>query len=204
MKSLTASTLTVPPMAADPDLGTFIDRHATATLDRVETLNRYDVSSDGGDFAAYVAGEPGPDPKRKAAWHKVLQTDLDRRIVTRRVHIVTSPLSDYLRYEFEWGYAQNLAYEDIRILDLAEVEIPRLECRSRVALADRDFWLIDGEHVAVMDYDDAGRYTGYEIAPAADLGHWLSVWDVVWQYGVPFEDYWAAHRQYWRRNHRAA
>jgi hypothetical protein len=88
-----------------------------------------------------------PDADRKAAWHKVLQADLDRGVTTSRVHAVCSPLSDYLRYELEWGYAHNLAYEDIRILDLSEKPMPTgLDGIG-------DFWLIDDLQVAVMRYD---------------------------------------------------
>ena len=41
-------------------------------------------------------------------------TAADRR--WRRVHVVELPLSDYLRYECEWGYTDNAAHgEDVRI-----------------------------------------------------------------------------------------
>lgn len=175
-------------MEADPAaLGTFIDQ-ATRTLFRLETLDHYDVSSDGGDFQRYMRGEHGPDAGRKAAWHKVLQADLDRGVTTSRVHVVRSPLSDYLRYEFEWGYAHNLAYENIGILDLAEQQMPaELECIG-------DFWLIDEAIVAVMHYDDAGRYLGFEPAPDSDLDRYLAAARSAMSAAVSFGNWVSRHR----------
>lgn len=175
-------------MQSDPAaLGEFIDR-AARSLFRLETLDHYDVSSDGGDFRRYVRGERGPDEQRKAAWHKVLQADLDRGVTTSRVHVVRSPLSDYLRYEFNWGYAHNLAYERIRILDLAE--------RQEPAELDGigDFWLIDGRDAAVMHYDEDGRYLGFDAAPEGRAPRYVAAAGAAWQAAVPFESYQDHHR----------
>lgn len=175
-------------MQADPAaLGQFIDQ-ATRSLFRLETLDHYDVSSDGGDFQRYLRGESGPDEQRKAVWHKVLQADLDRGVTTSRVHVVRSPLSDYLRYEFEWGYAHNLAYEDIRILDLSDQPAPP------ELGGIGDFWLIDSRRVAVMHYDPAGRYLGFSPAPDSEMPRYLSAADAAWRPAVPFESYRESHR----------
>lgn len=175
-------------MQADPAaLGEFIDA-AQRSLFRLETLEHYDVSSDGGDFQRWQRGEPGPDAERKAAWHKVLQADLDRGVRTSRVHVVRSPLSDYLRYEFEWGYAHNLAYETIGVLDLAEQPLPReLEGVG-------DFWLIDGERVAVMRYDAAGRYLGFDAASEHEAARYAAAQRVAIRSAVSFQSYRATHR----------
>jgi hypothetical protein len=168
-------------------LGAFIDQ-AARSLFRLETLGHYDVGSDGGDFQRYLRGEPGPDAERKAAWHKVLQADLDRGIETCRVHVVHSPLSDYLRYEFEWGYAHNLAYEDIRILDVTEQRLPA-ELNGI-----GDFWAVDGQHIAVMHYDLVGRYLGFDPAPENEAPRYLAAGYAAWHAAVPFESYMASHR----------
>jgi hypothetical protein len=43
----------------------YIDRQFTTEPFRLQTRDRYDVSSDGDDFHRYVAGEPRPDMTRK-------------------------------------------------------------------------------------------------------------------------------------------
>lgn len=175
-------------MEPDPAaLGQFIDR-ARRALFRLETLDHYDVSSDGGDFQRWLHGEPGPDAGRKAAWHKVLQADLDRGVRTSRVHVVRSPLSDYLRYEFEWGYAHNLAYENIGIIDLSEQTLP-----AELAGVG-DFWLIDGEAAAVMHYDEAGRYLGFTPAAGEDVQLYRAAEAAAMRAAISFRSYVAAHR----------
>lgn len=172
-------------MQTDPAaLARFCDG-AARSLFRLETLDRYDVSSDGGDYQRYLRGDSGPDMERKAAWHKVLQADLDRGVTTSRVHVVRSPLSDYLRYEFEWGYAHNLAYEDIRILDLADQPQP--------AELDGigDFWLSDGLDAAVMHYGPGGSYLGFE---RSGLSRYRAAAAAAWRAAIPFGVYQDHHR----------
>jgi hypothetical protein len=177
-------------------LGEFLES-AQYSLFRLETLAKYDVSSDGGDFGRYVRGEPGPDMERKRAWHRVLQADRSRGVRNWRVHVLRSPLSVYLRYECEWGYAYNTPYEDIGILDLAEVGGP-------AGLVDHDFWLVDDRAAVRMHYDTSGRYLGAEVVPDAALPRYLAARDAAWEAAVPFADYWAAHPQYHRGGHEAA
>jgi hypothetical protein len=91
----------------EQQLGDYIDAHFTSTLFRLETLSHYDVGSDGGDLTRYLAGEPGPDMTRKGAWMDRIRSEVDRGLRTYRVHVVDGPPSDYLRFEFEWGYVHN-------------------------------------------------------------------------------------------------
>jgi hypothetical protein len=168
-------------------LGEFIDA-AEHSIFRLETLDRYDVESDGGDFERYVNGEDGPDMARKAAWHATLQGYRDRGVAVSRVHVVRSPLSDYLNYELDWGYAYNVAYEDIRILDMASRPLPA----ELAGLGD--FWLVDGDFAAVMHYDDAGRYLGWEAASLGDSPRYRAAEHAALRAAVPFADYRAGRR----------
>jgi hypothetical protein len=130
-------------------------------------------------------GEPGP-PDRP--WLSVIRSEVARGMHTYRVHVVRSPLTPYLRFCFEWGYAQNVAAgEHISIIDLAEQDAPG-------GLLDHDFWLINDQDVVLMRYDEAGRFVGAE--PLEDLGKveaYRRCAAVAWDAGVPFADYWHAH-----------
>jgi len=170
---------------------------AQHSLFRLEVLASYDVGSDGGDFARYLHGEPGPDMERKRAWHKVLEDDRARGVRNYRVHVLRSPLSPYLRYECEWGYAYNTPHEDIGILDLAEQEEP-------AGLIDHDFWLVDDAQVVRLHYDTGGRYLGAEVLPAEVLPRYIAAREAAWGAAVPFARYWAAHPQYHRGGREAA
>jgi hypothetical protein len=170
-------------------LGALIDANATTTLFRLETLDRYDVASDGVDYERFLAGEAEPTWSRKQPWLDRLRLDKEQGLYTHRVHVLTTPLTDYLRYECAWGYAYNQAYEDIRILDLATTPRPN-------GLIDEDFWLIDDRLVAVMHYDEGGRYLGATEASAAEVPRYRAARDASWAAAVPFSVWWAAHPEY--------
>lgn len=185
-------------MLDEQQLGDYIDAHFTSTLFRLETLDRYDVGSDGGDLARYLAGEPGPDMARKGPWMEQIRSEVARGLHTYRVHVVRGPLTGYLRFEFEWGYAYNArAGEHIRILDLTERPAP-------AALASEDFWLIGHDHAIAMRYDPDGRFTGAELAPANAVPRYRAARDAAWAAAAPFAAWWDAHPQYWRDRRRAA
>lgn len=74
----------------------------------------------------------------------------------RRVHVVTEPLTPYLRYEFAAPYARSAASgEQIRLLIIARTSWPP-------GVPDYDFWVFDQE-VWVMRYDHAGRFAQVEV-----------------------------------------
>ena len=155
--------------------------------------DRYAVASDGGDFARYLAGEDLPDAARKNAWLDELRADAAAGKRWQWVHVVHAPLSDYLRYAFEWGYAINIrAGADVRILDLAEHPRP-------VGLPDEDFWLLDDQAVLTMRYGDAGS----SLAPSPSARpNWPGTVAPATLPGTPlqpFAAYWARHPGYHRR-----
>lgn len=84
----------------------------------------HDVESDGGDFQRLLAGEPVPSAERKHLCLDRLRREAAAGILNHRVHVLRRPLTDYLRYECEWGYLPNSAYEEIEILDLAKRSWP--------------------------------------------------------------------------------
>ena len=179
-------------MLNERELGQFINEHFHRTAFRLEVRDAYAVPSDGGDFARYLAGEPAPDTVRKSAWLDTLRAEREAGKVRQWVHVVHGPISDYLRYEMEWGYLPNLrAGAQVRILDLAELTRPD-------GLVNADFWLLDDETAVLMHYDDEGRFTGAE--QARDVGLYRRARDAAWDGAVPVAEYWQDHPQY----HRAA
>jgi hypothetical protein len=185
-------------MLDERGLDQFFAAHFRRTAFRLEVRDRYAVASDGGDLARYLAGEDAPDAVRKSAWLDELRADAAAGKRWQWVHVVSGPLSDYLRYAFEWGYAINIgAGADVRILDLAERPLP-------AGLPDEDFWLLDDEAVLRMLYDGPGRFLGAEPAPAAELPRYRRARAAAWQAAVPFADYWAAHPEYHRAARRVA
>ncbi len=67
-----------------------------------------------------------------------------------RVHIVSEPVTDYVRFSLLHGYPASVeAGEDVRILGLAAA--------SDAGLRRDDFWLFDDDLAALLAYDGDGR-----------------------------------------------
>jgi hypothetical protein len=171
-------------------LGAFLSR-TRHDLIRQQALDAYDVASDGGDLRRYLAGEPAPDPGRKAAWHDRLRTERDRGMFRRNVHIVHGPLSSYLRYCFDWSYAQNAHLVDYRVLDLTEQAAPDPLVLDEVFVADY-------ETVVLMHYGASGRFFGASVLPPQALDSYGAAVEAAWDAAVPFPEWWDGHPQYHR------
>jgi hypothetical protein len=180
------------------ELRAYADRHTTRSAFRLETLDRYTVDSDEGNLERYLAGERGPSWAEGGDWMDHLAQEEASGIRRYRVHVITGPLSGYLRYECEWGYAYtSKAGEEVFILDTAE--IPRPD-----GIVDEDFWLYDDTHVVRMRYDPAGRFLTAEALPESEAPRYRRRRDTALNAAVPFEDYWQRHPEYWRANWRQA
>ncbi|MFF9476462.1 DUF6879 family protein [Streptomyces roseolus] len=117
---------------------------------RLETLPQYLVPQEAEEFAAFRAGARFPGPYEDA-WTAMVRT---RNV--GRVHIVTRPLTDYLRFEFERYYQhQAPAGEDIRILDVTDRPNPLPDVH--------DFWMFDRSTVVLMKYEADGTQIEREL-----------------------------------------
>jgi hypothetical protein len=175
-----------------PQLGDYIAERHARDLFRLEALPHYNAASDADDYRRYLRGETHPDAATKQAWLDKLRTDTAAGRRWRRVHAVWHPLSDYLRYECEWGYTYNVAHgEDVRILDLDQAGLPRA-LPAQVG----DFFVIDGEHAVRSYYDDHGRFSHAHVLE--EPGPYLALAELLWHTAEPFTAWWAAHPQYHR------
>jgi hypothetical protein len=179
------------------ELGDYIRMRLTKSAFRLELLDLYAVESDGDDLARYLGGEPEPDPVRKQPWLDRLRQERDAGIRRYRVHIVSTPLVPYLRFECEWGYVPNTAAgEEVNILDLAERPRPD-------GLVDHDFWLIDDRYPIRMYYDGGGRYVGAEAVAESQLPQYQQARDAALAASERFAEWWARHPEEWRANRTA-
>ncbi|MGQ0715986.1 MAG: DUF6879 family protein [Pseudonocardiales bacterium] len=182
------------------ELRAYLEVHFTKTLFRLETLSTYEVPSEGSDFARYLAGEPAPTPERRQRWLDRLADEKTRGLRRRRVHAVSLPLSDYLRFECEWSYALN-PYEEIRILELPA---DRPDLQRSVSDARGDFYLADDKHLIRIHYTAEARPLGAEAdSSPAIVARYQNIAKVMWSQAEPFEQWWAAHPQF-HRDHWAA
>jgi hypothetical protein len=155
----------------------------THTAFRLETLPVYDMPGEREEFARHLAGERPPSDLHYR-WLDTVAEGVKAGKSFQRVHVVTSPLSDYLEYEFAWGYVFNVrAGEDIRILDLAHQADP--------GLPTQDFWLFDDTTVVRMDYNEHGVQLGRELMEGVDPAPYIEWKHLALAHAQPFEQYYA-------------
>lgn len=124
---------------------------------RLEVLQQYLVDEEQERIRAWREGLPRPERSvRTSPWLRRMAVTTAAGKQWGRVHVVTSPLSEYVRYELG-GYAESaVAGEVIGIADQA--------AHPGLAGLGPDFWLFDegmaGEFAIVMSYGGDGRWLG--------------------------------------------
>ncbi|CAL9452566.1 MULTISPECIES: DUF6879 family protein [unclassified Streptomyces] len=153
------------------------------TAFRLETLAVYDVEEEREEIGRFLAGEDMGPEWDDNPW---VRSITERGKHLSRVHVLCSPLTDYLRYELS-AYPGNIrAGEVIGIVDLGEQPV--------TGLPGHDFWLFDDRDVYRMHYTPEGRFTGAELLPPDRLAEYRGYRDLALRHAVPFAAYWERHR----------
>jgi hypothetical protein len=175
------------------NLGEFLARHHRTDLLRVQTLDYYEVASDGEDYRRYLDGEVTATAPGKQGWLDRLNADTAAGRLRRNVHIVRTPLTPYLRYQFEWCYIPNTeAGQSIRVLDVTEVP-------AAVAfLGVGDFAVAEGQHVARLRYTPTGEYQGAAAIGADAVPAYAALAGIAWELATPFATWWSERPEYHR------
>lgn len=176
------------PMDLD-DMAQWIAARHTFNLLRLENRSHYTSGSDGGDYHRYLRGEA--EPLEGEAWRQAIARDTAAGRHWSKIHVVRGDLTDYERYEFEWGFTRTVAAgEQVRIFetgcdDFLE-EVP-------------DFFLVDGEHVVRSIYNEAGRHVGAQVVTGADARVYRGLAEMIWDRSESFASWWDRHPGYHRK-----
>jgi hypothetical protein len=116
-------------------------------------------------------------------WRSLIRETTARGVSVKRARIVSEPLSDYVRFEYDITSGHNArAGEDVRWL-------PRRQTTG-LALPGNDFWLFDGELLLVIHFSGSGDWTDTEqLSDPAVVKHCSAAFDAVWRLAVPHADY---------------
>jgi hypothetical protein len=150
----------------------------------LEMRDVYAVQEEQDDIAKWRAGQWGPreDAESKAGWLALMRATAARGVRLRRARIVSEPVSEYIRFEYE-GTSQNIdAGEQVRWL-------PRIRA-SGLALPGNDCWIFDGSRVLFNHFSGDGGWVGNELvtdAPVARLC--AAAFESVWELGIPHSEY---------------
>jgi hypothetical protein len=149
---------------------------------RLELHPVYTMPGEADELRRFQAGEKPPSDYQYGWLDTVAEAKKSGKTI-RRVRVVRRPLTDYIDYEFAWGFVYNVeAGEDLRVLDLTDQAGPDLP--------DHDFWLFDDTRLVKMLYRPDGTQIGRELVAEPDLDVYIKWRDAAWQTAVPFRDYW--------------
>jgi len=114
---------------------------------RLETLERYTVPQEAAWFDAWrrTGKLPQLTPENDS-WLRMVRDHTRTGRVMQRVRVVSTPLTDYERFELALFPPSLEAGEDIRVIS-----------RSTVRVRE-DFWLFDSHTAVMLRYDSAGRF----------------------------------------------
>ncbi|WNE97105.1 hypothetical protein PS467_18095 [Streptomyces luomodiensis] len=147
---------------------------------RLETLPAYKVPQEEEEIRAYLAGERIDPHAHSNEYTEDLKRVRREGKSKGRVHIVTRPLSTYLRYEFMYYRPHVWAGEDIRIMDVTDRENP--------LAGVQDFWIFDKREVVLMHYQADGTQISREVHEG-DVTPYLEYQRIALAESVPFEEY---------------
>lgn len=124
------------------------------------------------------------DPvERLRDWYDLMVNTVARGVRVRRARIVSEPITEFIRHEFETTPALNLpAGEEVRWL-------PRSRA-SDLALPGNDFWLFDEKLVRFGLFAGDGTYLGEQLSrDPAVVQLCASAFEAVWERAVDHVDY---------------
>jgi hypothetical protein len=137
------------------DLGALLQNFRQSAF-RLETLARYSVPQEEKWFAEWRrTGKlpeltPDNDP-----WLRMVRNHCATGKKMQRVRVVSSPLTDYERFELALFPPSVAAGEEIRVVQRTTI------------VWTADFWLFDESTAVMLRYDDTGRFQGIEDGTAS-------------------------------------
>lgn len=147
---------------------------------RLETLPQYLVPQEAEEFSAFREGR-SLTPYLASAYTERVSRQRAEGKRNGRVHIVTRPLSDYLRFEFSRYYEVHVqAGDNIRILDVTN--------RPNPLKGVQDFWMFDQAEVVLMNYEADGTQINREILEG-DISLFIEYQRTAIAESVSFEEY---------------
>ncbi len=134
------------------------------------------------EFLAWQAGTP-PTAPASPGWYSLVREHTARGVRFRRARVVSEPVSDYIRFEYEITAGLNVAAgEEVRWL-------PRRRA-SDLCLPGNDFWLFDDRLIRFHYFSGDGEIVQDELcSDPAVIAACAAAFEAVWERAVPHDSY---------------
>ncbi|MEV6753158.1 DUF6879 family protein [Streptomyces sp. NPDC051214] len=134
-------------------------------------------------FIDWCTGKSLDPAERWADWHTLVTAATSRGVEVRRARIASTPISEYIRFEYEVTEGLNIAAgEQVRWLSRREA--------TDIALPGNDFWLFDSQLVLVNHFDGEGENLELELNESPELAKLCeTAFEAVWQRATPHAEF---------------
>ncbi|MFJ4596420.1 MULTISPECIES: DUF6879 family protein [unclassified Kitasatospora] len=159
---------------------------ATAKVSAVHLEMRDAYQPSDPEFIAWQQGKRlDPAAERSSWWRPFLDVVAEttaRGLVMRRARVVSEPVTDYIRYEYDVTFPNVRAGEQVRWL-------PRRKAAD-IALPGTDLWLFDGSSVLFTYFSGVGEVVDREWRTEPAVVELVqSAFETVWERAIPHEEY---------------
>ena len=154
-------------------------RHSAAHL---EMRDHYGVQDETEHYAAFRRGAWSMAAERadRQDWLELVARAVARGVSVRRARVVSTEVSDYIRYEYAGTQMNIEAGEQVRWL-------PR-HSASDLGLPGNDCWIFDGRLVQFNVFDGRGRWVDTDFNENRDVVRLCKqAFESVWERAVPHE-----------------
>jgi hypothetical protein len=165
-------------MAKEPPFSELI---ATTTTSAVHLETRDAYTPDDPAFLEWKAGRPVSDPAG-AAWYDLVREHSARGVGFRRARVVSEPLAEYTRFEFESTRFNVSAGELVRWL-------PR-HTAPGLLVPLVDYWVLDARLVRFGLFAGDGTFLRHQLTNDPEvIRACAEAFDRVWDRAIPHDDY---------------
>jgi hypothetical protein len=156
-------------------------RAATRSAIHLEMRDSYTPSDP--DWQEWQAGGRFNPAERWRDWYELMRETAARGVAIRRARVVSEPVTDYIRFEYDVTADHNVAAgEQVRWLArhrAADLLVPAV-----------DFWAFDDAVVVFNHFDGVGEWVREERRDDPDLAKLLTAsFEAVWDRATPHASY---------------
>src|SRR5258708_10944325 len=164
----------------------FTEQLTAATTSAVHLEMRDAYTPSDPDYRAWLDGEPAASLTRSPAhqqWADLVRARVASGVTFRRARIVSEPLADFIRFEYQMTDSLNVAAgEQVRWL-------PRRRA-SDLCVPGNDFWLLDGKLVRFGHFAGDGEYLDDEVTgDPATVRLCATAFEAVWPLAIDHHRY---------------
>jgi hypothetical protein len=156
-------------------------RAATYSASHLEMRDAY--TPDDPDWQDWREGRRFDPAERWKDWFDLIRETVTRGVQVRRIRVVSEPITDYTRYEYDVTSDHNIAAgELVRWL-------PRRNA-IRLLVPTVDFWVFDRSTVVFNHFDGPGNWVTEERRDDHALAaQCATAFDAAWEIATPHQQY---------------